>query len=108
MLQQELILFFMFCPVSLPGGGPQGTLLWLLLFLVLINDIGFEDQHSDVGEIITFKKRLKEVNKIHLKYVDFLVAESIELNDQLVTVPNQERILPDQFHAKTGHQLPAK
>ena len=96
------------CPVSLSGGGPQGTLLGLLLFLVLINDIGFEDQHSDVGEIITSKKRLKEVNKIHLKYVDdLLVAESIKLNDQLVIVPNQERVFPDQFHARTGHQLPA-
>ena len=26
---------------ELPGGGPQGTLLGLLLFLVLINDVGF-------------------------------------------------------------------
>ena len=26
---------------SLPGGGPQGTLLGLLLFIVLINDVGF-------------------------------------------------------------------
>ena len=29
---------------SLPGGGLQGTLLGLLLFLVLINDAGFQDQ----------------------------------------------------------------
>ena len=26
---------------SLPGGGPQGTLLGRLLFLILISDLGF-------------------------------------------------------------------
>ena len=34
-------------PRELPGGGPQGTLLGLLLFLVLINDLGFGDQTND-------------------------------------------------------------
>ena len=95
------------CPVSLPGGGPQGTLLGLLLFIVLIDDLGFGDQYENIGEVITCKKRLKEINKIHLKYVDdFLIAESINLSNQLVTVPPQDRDLPDQFHARTGHLLP--
>ena len=30
----------------LPGGGPQGTLLGLLLFPILVNDVGFEDQEK--------------------------------------------------------------
>ena len=38
---------------KLPGGGPQGALLGLLLFLVLINDVGFEKQTNVNGEIIT-------------------------------------------------------
>ena len=37
----------------LPGGGPQGTLLGFLLFLVLINDAGFDNQINNAGEIIS-------------------------------------------------------
>ena len=32
----------------LPGGGPQGTLLGLLLFLILINQCGFEDKNMNI------------------------------------------------------------
>ena len=75
---------------SLPGGGPQGSLLGLFLFLVLINDAGFEGQQNNVGELITRK------NTIHLKYVDDLaLAEAIDMKTQLTHVPVEERTLPD-------------
>jgi hypothetical protein len=37
---------------QLPGGGPQGALLGLFLFLILINGVGFNDQLNDIhGDI---------------------------------------------------------
>ena len=92
---------------SLPGGGPQGTLLGLFLFLILINDCGFEGQANKAGELLTTKRNMRMVNEIHLKYVDDLsLAESINLPVKLKSIPDSDRPLPDVFRARTGHIFP--
>ena len=83
-------------------------MLGLLLFLVLINDAGF-DNKSNNAEIITSKKNFKAANQIHLKYVDDMtIAETSKLKDKLVPLPETQRPLPDNYHARTGHALPAE
>ena len=94
---------------SLPGGWPQGTILALLLFIVLIIDLGIEGQSNNTGELITSKRNMKIANEIHLKYVDDLtLAEAINLPEKLVTVPVNQRPQPVSYHARTGHALPLK
>ena len=74
--------------------------------MILINEVGFEEQVNNVGEMATSKRNIKAINQIHLKYVDDLsLAESINLKDILVPA-DPDRVQPDTFHARTGHVLP--
>ena len=93
---------------SLPGGGPQGTILGMFLFLILINAAGFRDNLKNVGRIITkpFNKRIP-MPRIHLKYVDDMtVAEALNLKKKLIPNPNNNLPRPVQYHQRTGHILP--
>ena len=90
---------------ALPGGGPQGTIIALFLFLILINELGLKEQSNNVGETITKVKRPKTQEAIHLKYVDdFSLAESINLKTQLMMNSSSQK--PESYHNRTGHMLP--
>ena len=90
---------------SLPGGGPQGTLLGLLLFLVLINDCGSGEHVKNIGEQITNKKDKFTPQTFHAKYVDdLMIAESFNLEETLL--PNPDRPFPDSYHSRLGQKLP--
>jgi hypothetical protein len=71
---------------KLPGGGPQGSVLGMFLFRVLINLVGFKVQEKTLGKTVTttLNKRVPMKN-IHLKFVDDMTAaEALRLKIKLV------------------------
>ena len=81
-------------------------MLGLLLFIVLVNDIGFSNQEYNVGELITCKRILRAANQLQLQFVeDLTLAESLILRQSVVSSLTTERPPPDQFHSRTGHSL---
>ena len=92
---------------KLPGGGPQGTVLGMFLFLILINAAGFQEKIKNMGEIVTnpaINKR-QPIKKIHMKWIDDMTAaESIHLKEKLIW--NTNPVQPLQYHERNGYYLP--
>ena len=66
----------------LPGGGPQGTVLGMFLFLILINGVGLKNVGRNTGESIcnpAIYKR-KPLMRMHAKWIDDMtIAEAVNL-----------------------------
>ena len=85
----------------MPGDGPQGTKLGLLLFLILIN----LEKHLRAKNKEKLGKRAPLPN-IHMKYVDDLsLAQAINLKECVIPNPNPTH--PPNYHERTNHILPA-
>ena len=92
---------------KMPGGGPQGTILGMFLFLILINSTGFKEAVRNRGQVITNPRRTrKPIEHIHMKFIDDMtVAESIDLKQKLIPNPDLNPPRPVNYHDRTGHVL---
>ena len=72
---------------DMPGGGPQGTVLGMFLFLILINKAGVADQPKRLGERLNAAaSKRDEITNMHVKYVDDMtIAQAICLKTELET-----------------------
>ena len=93
---------------SLPGGGPQGTLLGLFLFLILINSAGYTNLEKQLGDHMTVKMNKRTpIPNIHLKYIDDMaMAEAVVLKNTLLRNPDPCPPQPFAYHDRTRHIMP--
>ena len=79
----------------------------VFFLFVLIDDAGVCDQMNNAGKLIT-KKKIKEINGMHVKYVDdHSLTESVDMTS-LSFVPREIRPQPNMYRAHTGHVLDLK
>jgi hypothetical protein len=92
---------------EMPGGGPQGTVLGMFLFIILINSAGFKEVDLKLGENFTRAANAhKIISRMHAKYVDDLtVAEAFKLKNVLYVEKESELIRPLNYHERTEHRL---
>ena len=87
---------------KMPGGGPQGTLLGVFFFLILINKAGWPKETSPNQFILPSSL---ETTKARLKYVDDLTfGSTVNLKKKLCS--SIDKSGPRNFHDRFGFILP--
>ena len=96
----------------LPGGGPQGVTLGLLMFLVEVNDAGMDPppplpepvHKGDVASVPMPPEHAITEEELRIKYVDDLtMAEVVNLNN---LTKSADLIGPRNLHDRNGLTLP--
>ena len=93
---------------EMPGGGPQGTVLGMFLFLILINNAGINDQNRRLGDKLTSAaSKRDELENMHVKFVDDMtIAQSINLKNNLENDQNRNWMKPAMKRDRHEQYLP--
>ena len=88
------------------GGGGQGTVIGLWIFLFMIDKAGPPKNPKSLGEIITQPlNQRKRMDKEKKKWIDdFTILAAMDLKEILVNDPAP--VYPVPFRSRTGHILP--
>ena len=95
---------------SMPGGGPAGTTLGLLMFIVLINKTATPGDKQAWGTLLSNPLRgRKPVILTHAKLVDdATIAEAVPLDRALVRRPESDWVRPVNFRSRFHCVLPPR
>ena len=93
---------------SMPGGGPAGTTLSLLMFIVLVNSTANPGTKQQWGQLLSapFRGR-KSVDMLHGKFIDDVtLGESIDMRKKLVSLGEAQLTRPVTYRERCGLSLP--
>ena len=89
---------------DMPGGGPAGTILGMVLFIILVNPVKFSENFTWGHKITQKMSKRTPITSLHLKYFDDLsLLEAINLKEALKN-DQRPKQYPIMYHQITGHR----
>merc|ERR1712237_77015 len=88
----------------MPGGGPAGTTLGLLMFIILVNSTANPGTKQQWGHLLSAPLQgRKSVDMLHGKFIDdVMLVESINMREKLTKATEDQQTRPVTFRERCG------
>merc|ERR1712237_41192 len=92
----------------MPGGGPVGTTLGLLMFIILVNSTANPGFKQQWGHLLSAPLQgRKSVDMFHGKFIDDVtLVESINMKEKLTKMTEDQQTRPVTYRERCGLTLP--